>query len=289
MNRKQEIIFYSVLLFLGVVAVILVIFLDNKSLVKENKKENNSSPSEVSSSKNQNDLEETKPSEENKFQEADNNVSNNQSNVEDNNVNSSTNNKTNSNVNNNNNNNTNSNSTNQEVPTENYSQNDLLVIKELNELDNSTDLLLKSGNDESISSKAKGIFITLVDFCFYDGKINGITFNELTESGKAKVLKIASKIDEKIENKFPGYKEKITSKATDALKKASVLIKKGAQNVNEFAQDKLGDKNYQALIDEKDELVLYTKNAWSLVKNFGTSIYQKTTSKLKEWYEKFRK
>lgn len=266
MKQKQEIIFYSILALIGIIAIIIVINIDNKKEEVKTDNVNDVASNNVvieKDSKEEDILTTNKEDEKEKKEEeviVKEKIPKQQQ---------------------------------EEVVVkqeeqEQYSQKDLLVINELNSLDNQTDLLLKEGTNETIGDKAKGIFITLVDFCFYDGKINGITFDELTEEGKSKVLKIVNKIDEKIENKFPGYKEKISSKTSEAFKKASEIIKKGANNVKEFAKEKLGDRNYQSLIDEKDELVLYTKNAWSLVKDFSSSIYHKTTDSLKKWYENFK-
>lgn len=66
-----------------------------------------------------------------------------------------------------------------------------------------------SWND--VKDKAKEYFITIVDFIFYDGKIKGHTFNDLSSTAKLKIISIALKIDNKIEEYIPGYKETISS------------------------------------------------------------------------------
>ena len=63
----------------------------------------------------------------------------------------------------------------------NYTNSDLKVIDTLSNLENETDSLLES---ESISDKLKGIFITIVDFIFYDSEIDGVKFDDLTLEGK---------------------------------------------------------------------------------------------------------
>ena len=93
---------------------------------------------------------------------------------------------------------------------------------------------------------------------------------------------------EKIENYFPGYKETISSKANQAFTKASEIIKNGANNIKDFAKDKLGEKYYQEIIDAKDELVLYTKNAFSLLGDFSSSLFNDIKDKLSNWYENFK-
>ena len=121
-----------------------------------------------------------------------------------------------------------------------------------------------------------------------DGSINGVTFDELTDNGKKKVLEIASNIDSTIENKFPGYKETISDKASSAFNKASEIIKKGANDLNDFAREKLGEDNYQSIIDAKDELVLYTKNAINFVGDISSSLWSSTKDKLNNWYQNFK-
>ena len=170
----------------------------------------------------------------------------------------------------------------------NYSDKDVLVIDELESIERETDEVLNSSDTTSAKDKAKGIFISLVDFIFYDGQIKGVTFNELTDSGKEKVLKIASSIDNKIENKFPSYKEKISDKASSAFKKASQTIREGASSFSNFSREKLGDDNYNSIIDAKDELVTYTKKAASIIKTGGGSLFSTVKDKVKSWYERFR-
>ena len=166
------------------------------------------------------------------------------------------------------------------------SNNDKAVIhtlnSSLNEINNS------SSNDKSFSDSAKATFINIVDFIFYDGKINGVTFDELTDKGKQEVLKIAQKIDGAIEEKIPGYKETISAKASNAFNKASELIKKGANNFSNFLKEKLGEEDYNAIIKSKDELVYYTKNAVSFIGDVGNSLFNSAKDKLNSWYQDFK-
>lgn len=173
---------------------------------------------------------------------------------------------------------------NKEIST--YSSNDEVVI---NSLENSlTKINNGSASDKSFSDSAKGVFVSIVDFLFYDGEINGVTFDELTDSGKQKVLEIASKVDNAIESKIPGYKETISSAASSAFNKASEVIKSGANNLNNFAREKLGEENYQSIIDAKDELVYYTKNAINFLGDVGGKVFNSVKDKLDSWYQDFK-
>lgn len=162
---------------------------------------------------------------------------------------------------------------------------DNTVINEMNDTLNSIN---KESSSSNFSDKAKATFISIVDFLFYDGTIKGVTFNELTDEGKQKVLELANKIDVKLEEKVPGYKEKISSTTSNAYNKASEIIKNGASSLNSFAKEKLGDENYNSIIDAKDELVKYSKNALNLVGNTGSKIFSNTKDKLNEWYQNFK-
>lgn len=185
-----------------------------------------------------------------------------------------------------NNTNTNTNNTNtNNSNTITYSDKDTEVINSLND---TLSTVRSSEVTSSFKDSAKATFISIVDFLFYDGEINGVTFDELSDSGKKKVLEIASSIDSAIENKFPGYKETISDKASNAFNKASELIKKGANDLNDFAREKLGEDNYQSIIDAKDELVYYTKNAINFIGDVSSSLWNSAKDKLDNWYQNFK-
>lgn len=171
------------------------------------------------------------------------------------------------------------------IKNDNYNEKDNIVIDELN---NTLKNIEESTQDENFKDKASSTFISIVDFLFYDGTIKGISFDELTEKGKEKVLEISSKIDVKLEEKCPGYKEKISNSTSKAYQKASEIIKKGAKNINDFAKSALGDENYQAIIDAKDELVKYSKESLNYVTGAGSKVFNNTKEKLNEWYQNFK-
>lgn len=171
------------------------------------------------------------------------------------------------------------------IKNDNYNEKDNIVIDELN---NTLKNIEESPQDENFKDKASSTFISIVDFLFYDGTIKGISFDELTEKGKEKVLEISSKIDVKLEEKCPGYKEKISNSTSKAYQKASKIIKKGAKNINDFAKSALGDENYQTIIDAKDELVKYSKESLNYVTGAGSKVFNNTKEKLNEWYQNFK-
>lgn len=166
-----------------------------------------------------------------------------------------------------------------------YSNKDTDVIDTLKDTLNN---IKNSEATEKFATNAKKTFIDVVDFIFYGGTIKGHTFDELTDSGKAKVLEIASNIDDAIEAKVPGYKDKISAGATKAFNEASRLIKKGANNFDNFLQDKLSEESYNSIINAKDDLVYYSKNAISFVKDNAPKLFNTVKEKLSSWYQKYK-
>lgn len=178
----------------------------------------------------------------------------------------------------------------EEVPKTNntvvtYSDADNLVIESLN---NTLTKVEKSKNTKSFATSAKATFVSIVDFLFYDGTIKGVTFKELTNAGKSKVLELASKIDNAIEKRLPGYKESIANDTSKAFNKASSLIKKGATNLDSFMQNRLEESEYNSLIEAKDELKQYTKNAISFVSGVGSNLFSKAKDKASSWYQEWK-
>ena len=166
-----------------------------------------------------------------------------------------------------------------------YTDKDNIVISEMESTLNSIDTLKI---DDNLSDKAKATFVIIVDFLFYDGCIKGVTFDELTISGKEKILEIANKIDEKLEEKAPGYKDSISANTKNAYNKASEVIKEGASNISDFAKEKLGDENYNSIIDAKNELIKYSKNAFSLISSTSSELLTSAKDKLNKWYQNFK-
>lgn len=174
------------------------------------------------------------------------------------------------------------------VESEIVEPNDNEVVAYFDDLESNVNEVLKSDSSESTKDKLKGTFITIVDFIFYDGEIKGIKFDDLTEGAKQNILETAASIDNAIMIKFPNYKEEIGGTVSNAYNKASELIKKGAKNVKEFSKEKLGEENYNAIKAAKDELIYYTKNAFDIIGDVTTTIWDKGKEKVKNWYENFK-
>lgn len=140
------------------------------------------------------------------------------------------------------------------------------------------------GNDVEKSSSFKEVFkeyfITTIDFIFYDKEIKGYTFDELSGTAKAKVISIALKIDSKIEEYIPNYKENISSTSSKVyVNVKDKLITLYMDVSTDICKDneKECDKVKEIFSDIKDSC----KIGWDFIKGLIGDGF----SKVKEWYE----
>ena len=128
---------------------------------------------------------------------------------------------------------------------------------------------------DNVKDKAKEYFITIVDFIFYDGKIKGHTFNDLCSTAKLKIISIALKIDNKIEEYIPGYKETISSNGSKIYNN----VKEKLVTSTEIC------KNYENGCNTAKEIFKDVKDNCKIGWDFIKKLVSSGTSKLKEWYE----
>lgn len=153
----------------------------------------------------------------------------------------------------------------------NYTEDDVVSYFESNESE------IKSG---SFMEEFKDYFIEMVDFIFYGTEIKGYTFNDLTSTGKIKVISTALKIDSYIEEKSPGYKDNIKSSSSrvysNVKEKLTTLFLDISSNICKNKEDGCS-KAKEIFGDIKSTC----KIRWSFIKN----LLKSGSSKLKEWYE----
>lgn len=134
--------------------------------------------------------------------------------------------------------------------------------------------------DKSLGQSIKNGFVTVVDFLFYDGTIKGKTFDELSDSAKLKVLKLAFSIDSKIDQHFPGYKEEISKTGS----KIYTNVKSKAIEAYLNITTKVCENQPDTCNSAKQGLSELKTN-FSLTWNFIKDISGIGVSKLKAWYE----
>lgn len=142
----------------------------------------------------------------------------------------------------------------------------------------------KSSDNTTMKEKIKTGFITVVDFLFYDGVIKGHTFDELTGEAKIKVLTLALKIDNKIEEYFPNYKESVKDKASAFREKVAVLYLEATAKLCESvgeASCNLARENFK---DMKESFGF----TWAGLKKVASTSASKISVLLKEWYQSIK-
>lgn len=128
--------------------------------------------------------------------------------------------------------------------------------------------------------KFKEYFITIVDFIFYDGEIKGYTFGEISGTAKIKIIGIALKIDSKIEEYVPNYKETIsntTGKVYTDIKEKLVTSYMDISSIiciNNEEECTIAKEMFSEIKDK-------CKIGWDFVKG----LINGGVSKIKEWYE----
>lgn len=177
-----------------------------------------------------------------------------------------------------------------EVTTEND------FVNYLDDVSNEVDrITLNESSSQKDKNILKNTFITLTDFIFYDGEIKGKKFSELTASCKEKVIDIYTKIDNKIESKFPNYKENIKSTS----KKVYNNVKEKAADIKTKIQDeyreRVGDEGYQNTVDAYNEDKSNVKNVYDTYKPYidegkskVKSAYESAKEKAANWYQNYK-
>ena len=167
---------------------------------------------------------------------------------------------------------------------ENKENNSEEIVNHFEDLEQEIDDALNESDSDKLKEKAKNIVVNGIDFIFYGKQINGVTFEQLTDEAKEKIIYIVASIDSKIENKIPGYKESIKDKAGQGYEYASEKFKQGL----DYIDSKLNEKYGQSYEDAKDKVNEVTDD----IKDTASDIYDKTTEKfeygwgkIKEWYE----
>ncbi len=144
-------------------------------------------------------------------------------------------------------------------------------------------------NKESIKEKLKENFIVLTDFIFYDGTIKGKTFNELSSDAKEEILELYEKIDNKIENVYPNYKEEIKDTSTKAYSKAKEMTISLKEYLKKSYIDSIGEDTYQKemeiIKDTKDQVKEKAEPIIDTAKEKTKETYAKTKDKLNTWYQ----
>lgn len=181
------------------------------------------------------------------------------------------------------------------VPTPaNGIQNEQDVIEYMESMENSViNSSEKDTNDWKV--KAKKLFITVIDFIFYDGKIGDYTFQQLSDSGKQKVIQIATNIDGMIESYSPNYKERLVSQGKRTYQTVSDKLTEYKNQYFADVKSVIGEENYEQAGNVYREVKEKANSVKDKVVDKSTDIYQqgkeaagKLKDKWNDWYQSWK-
>lgn len=149
------------------------------------------------------------------------------------------------------------------------------VVKFFKNMENEID------SSSTFKEKFKKYFIDIVDFIFYDKEIKGYTFDELGSMAKIKIISIALKMDSKIEEYVPNYKENISDTSSKVYNNVKEKL---ITSYLEISTDICSGDNEAECRKVKEifgEVKDVCKIGWSFIKTLvGNGV-----TKLRGWYE----
>ena len=150
----------------------------------------------------------------------------------------------------------------------------------------------KENISESDKITLKNIFITLTDFIFYNGKLKGQTFNQLTVKSKEKIISLYEKIDNKIDEKIPGYKETLKDNSTKTYNDINEKLTKLKEEVLTLYREEIGEENYNDQNELLEESISTIKESVSPVidkiAEKSKEVYNNTKEKADTWYKNWK-
>lgn len=126
---------------------------------------------------------------------------------------------------------------------------------------------------EEAKNKIKEVFITGVDFIFYDEPIGDIYFDDLMEEGKSITMENLDTIVSLGEEIAPQWKDHLSEKYQVASEFTSDIYLSTLDQIKNY----LGEENYQALGEIKNQIGDDFRDGKDNVKE-----------RVKSWYQKFK-
>lgn len=159
------------------------------------------------------------------------------------------------------------------------------VINYFDELKNKVSNYLSKGNIEKCKDNVYNILLTSVGFITNQESIRGVYFSDLTDETKQVIISASDYIDEKIESKFPTYKEDIkqfSGKSYDVIKEKYNKIK---ETVKGKLEEKLGPEKYDEYYSKYEKAKEKTKEIVTDGYNHGKTKVKEKWNDLKKWYQ----
>ena len=153
----------------------------------------------------------------------------------------------------------------------------------------------KEEMSKSEENVLRNTFITLTDFIFYDGEIKGKKFSDVTDGCKSRIIDLYTKIDEKIESKYPNYKENIKDTSKKVYTGVVEKAKQVKENIKNKYKDYVGEEGYNNTVDHYEDGKQDMKDVYEVYKPYIDSGKEKAKSgtkkakeKVSEWYKNYK-
>ena len=140
---------------------------------------------------------------------------------------------------------------------------------DLSEIEN----LINEEKVDAAKKKVKDVFVTGVDFIFYDQPIGDVYFDDLTAAGKEMTMDALDTLSGFADQIAPNWKSELSEKYQITSEFVGEEYLAFLDSIREY----LGDENYEALGEVKDQVAGDVKEKVQDGKEY-----------LKNWYENFR-
>lgn len=145
---------------------------------------------------------------------------------------------------------------------------------------------------EKEENKFKSYFILITDFIFYDGKICNTSFKDLSNEAKERIINIYVTLDNKLETKSPGYKEKIATTSKTISKNVINEAKNIKDKIKEEYKEAVGEEAYNntttVIEDDIKRVKENTLPTVNTIKEKSYDAYVEAKDALNNWYQKFK-
>lgn len=133
--------------------------------------------------------------------------------------------------------------------------------------------MIEENQLEEIPNKIKKVVVQGIDFVFYEKEISGVSFDELTEEGKKITLTNLESLTNMADAIVPGWQDGLSENYLVAKEFVKDIYLSSLSHIRQY----LGDENYEALGNIKEQISADIGDA-----------YDRTKKHVKSWYEEFR-
>lgn len=144
---------------------------------------------------------------------------------------------------------------------EEYNNEDKKVIEYFNKGKETLKEYAESEDYDNLKRKGKEIIVKGIDFLFYDGEINGVTRDKITEEGKKEVVESVESTIEFIDYYFPGFSTGLGQKYSKARDFLREKRDKGLESFRKW----LGEDTYEGFSRMGEDFIDNVQDLWDII------------------------